>query len=108
MRQGYLSNASIFSLTYNLPYWFYKFMKGCSMGEVSSQVEKRLAMIEFYYQIKDVVVASSSFKISRKTFYKWLKRYEQSGKKLSSLEDQPKAPLVKRKINLNFNTELKD
>ncbi len=77
------------------------------MGKISAQAEKRLAMIEFYYQVKDVVVASSSFKISRKTFYKWLKRYERSGKRLSSLEDQPKAPLVKRKTTLDLNTELK-
>jgi len=107
MSSGKLNNAGTFSLTYNLPYWFYKFMKGRFMGEISPQAQLRLSMIEFYYQVKNATVASTTFKVSRKTFYKWFARYQASGKSLSSLEDKPKVPIVRRKTNLNFNTELK-
>ena len=64
-------------------------------------------MIEFYYEIKDVFVVCRSFKISRKTFYKWKKRYEESDKKLLSLEDMSRTPRTKRKTTLSFKTELK-
>jgi len=77
------------------------------MGDLSSVAQTRLAMIEFYYQVKNVSVVCLSFKISRKTFYKWLNRYESSGKKLSSLENLPKIPITKRKRILDFSTEIK-
>jgi len=107
MSSGKLSNAGTFSLTYNLPYWYYKFLQKNNMGNISSMAERRLAMIEFYYQIKDVFVVCRSFKISRKTFYKWKKRYEDSGKKLLSLEDLSRTPSTKRKTTFSFKTELK-
>ena len=76
------------------------------MGDISSTAQIRLAMIEFYYQIKDASVAASSFKLSRKAFYKWVRRYERSGKQLSSLENLPKTPKTKRTVDLSFKTEL--
>jgi len=76
------------------------------MGELSTSAQLRLSMIEFYYQIKDVTVVGRTFKVSRKTFYKWLNRYENSGKQLSSLENVSSAPITKRKTNLSFETEL--
>jgi hypothetical protein len=77
------------------------------MGEISVVAQTRLAMIEFYHQVRDVSVVCRSFKTSRKTFHKWLNRYERCGKKLSSLENIPKIPKIKRKSTLNFETELK-
>lgn len=106
MAKGLLSSAGTFSLTYNLPYWFYKFINKHPMGDISAKAEIRLAMIEFFYQIKDVKIASKAFKVSRKTFYKWFSRYINSGKKLSSLEDLPKTPITKRVKTLDFKTEL--
>ena len=107
MSSGRLSNAGTYSITYNLPYWFYKFVKTHPMGELSPQAQLRLSMIEFYYQVHDISVAAKSFKTSRKTFYKWLRRYESSGKQLSSLEDESKVPHTKRKVLLSFEYELK-
>jgi len=92
-------------LTYNLPYRFYKFVKNHPMGEISSTAQLRLSAIEFYYQIKNVSVICKSFKISRKSFYKWKARYESSGKKLSSLENITRAPILRRKTSLDFKTE---
>ena len=76
------------------------------MGEMSFLAEKRLSMIEFFYQIKDVSTTSRLFKVSRKTFHKWFLRYEKSGKQLSSLEDVSKAPHTKRQSMLPFEDEL--
>src|SRR3989344_8542816 len=106
MSSGRLSNAGTFSLTYNLPYWFYKFVRKHPMGDISSTAQTRLAMIEFYYQVKDASVVAASFKLSRKAFYKWLRRYEKSGRNISSLENLPKTPVGKRTKTLDFKTEL--
>lgn len=107
MSLGKLSDAGTYSITYNLPYWFYKFVNAHPMGELSPQAQLRLSMIEFYYQIRDVSAAAESFKTSRKTLYKWLRRYEQSGKQLSSLEDRSKATHIKRQTLLSIESELK-
>lgn len=107
MGKGLLSGVGTFSLTYNLPYWFYKFMAKHPMGEISNTAQTRLAMIEFYYQVRDVVVVCRSFKTSRKTFYKWLRRYEESGKKLSALENQSRAPIKRREVMLTFEEEMR-
>ncbi len=104
--KGALKDAGTFSITYNLPYWYYQFMKKHNMGDISSIAEKRLAMLELYYQIKDATFVAKLFKVPRKTFYKWTRRFENSGKKLSSLEDLPKTPKTKRKVNLDFKVEL--
>jgi len=76
------------------------------MGEISSMAQLRLSAIEFYYQIRNVSVVCKSFKISRKSFYKWKHRYESSGKKLSSLENVSRAPQSRRITSLNFKTEI--
>jgi|GEM_PF-5546866 len=103
---GLLSDSGSYSLTYNLPYWFYKFVKTHPMGEISALAQIRLSAIEFYYQIKNVSVVCKSFNLSRKSFYKWKKRFESSGKRLFSLENLSKAPKSRREINLDFKTEL--
>jgi len=105
MSSGKLSNAGSYSITYNLPYSFYKFIKAYPMGEISTTAQLRLSAIEFYYQIRNVSVVCKSFKLSRKSFYKWRLRYEVSGKRLSSLENISKAPKTKRKTDLDFKTE---
>ncbi len=76
------------------------------MRELSEAAEIRLTMIEFYYQINNASVAAKTFKVSRKNFYKWLRRYEKSGKNLSSLENISKTPKTKRSKDLDFKTEL--
>ncbi|MGB9883673.1 MAG: integrase core domain-containing protein, partial [Microgenomates group bacterium] len=76
------------------------------MGEISNKAQDRLSMIEFYYQVKNAKVASSMFKVSPKTLYKWLNRFEKSGRRLVSLEDESRSPKTKRKTILDFNTEL--
>jgi len=103
---GLLSSSGSYSLTYNLPYWFYKFVKAYPMGEISSTAQLRLSAIEFFYQVRNVSVVCTSFKLSRKSFYKWKLRYEASGKRVSSLESLSRAPKSKRNSNLDCTTEL--
>ncbi len=73
------------------------------MGDISILAQQRLAMIEFYYQVRDAQLTAKLFKVSPKTFYKWKKRYEESGKKLSSLENQSRAPKTKRQPELTLS-----
>lgn len=104
--KGRLGSSGSYSITYNLPYWLLKFAKAHPMGEISSSAKQRLSMVEFFYQVRDASVAARMFKMSRKTFYKWVSRYEKSGKQLSSLENVSKAPLTKRKVQLSFTEEM--
>lgn len=76
------------------------------MSNISEKAQQRLTMIEWHYQVQDVSVTCRLFKISRKTFYKWLARYKKSGKQLTSLEDQSKAPHKKRLVILSFKQEM--
>lgn len=46
MSSGKLSNAGSYSITYNLPYRFYKFVKAYPMGEISSTAQLRLSSLE--------------------------------------------------------------
>jgi transposase-like protein len=107
MGKGIMGNVGTFLIMYNLPYWFYKFQKKHPIKKDLSPIAKnRLSAIEFYYQIKDVSLVCRLYHASRKTFYKWLRLYEKSGKKLQSLEDLPKTPIVKRSKSLDLKTEL--
>lgn len=65
-------------------------------GKLSKSARIRLDWMIFYETKaeKDASLTSRHFGISRKTFHKWLKLYDENN--LSSLEDRPKAPLNKR------------
>ena len=77
------------------------------MGEQTILAQQRLAMLDFYSQVRDVTLTCQVFKVSRKTFYKWKRRYEESGKRLSSLENQSRAPKRKREKQLTWEQELR-
>lgn len=73
---------------------------------ISPKAQTRLAMIEFYYQVRDVTVTCKTFHLSRKNFYKWKKKYEESGKQIASLEDGSRTPHAKREVELTFSQEM--
>ncbi|MDH4069802.1 MAG: helix-turn-helix domain-containing protein [Ignavibacteria bacterium] len=54
--------------------------------------EARLAWIRTYRQTGNVRLVCEKFEISKKTFYKWLKRYNEAGGEESSLEDRSRRP----------------
>lgn len=55
-------------------------------------IPPRLMWIIHYRQVKNVNEVCRKFSISRKTFYKWLKRYEKSGGDPLSLGDESRRP----------------
>jgi transposase len=55
-------------------------------------VHPRMAWILYYQEKKNVRLVCQKFGISRKTFYKWLKRYNKSGGDPGSLRDNSRKP----------------
>ena len=55
-------------------------------------VHPRMAWILYYQEKKNVRLVCQKFGISRKTFYKWLKRYNKSGGDAASLRDNSRKP----------------
>jgi len=66
---------------------------GCSIPE-----RLRVEWMVFYYTIaeENATLTAQHFGISRKTFYKWLKRFQDAKYDVKSLADQSKTPCHKR------------
>ena len=64
--------------------------------ELTDEARHRLEWLIFYYTVgkKNIKYTSSYFGISRKTFHKWLKRFDPF--KITSLEEKSRAPRRKR------------
>jgi transposase len=60
--------------------------------EATSSLHPRLAWMICYEETGSAQEVCKRFSISRKTFYKWLKRYRQSGADTKSLIDQSRRP----------------
>lgn len=67
---------------------------GSSENSLTSHtsLHPRLAWIMFYKETGSVQEVCKKFGISRKTFYKWLKRYRNSNEDCSSLSDRSRRP----------------
>lgn len=61
-------------------------------GDQASSLHPRLAWMICYEETGSAQEVCKRFGISRKTFYKWLKRYRQSGGDTKSLVDQSRRP----------------
>jgi len=57
-----------------------------------NSLHPRLAWMMCYEETKSAQAVCRKFGISRKTFYKWLKRYRENGGKTSSLTDRSRRP----------------
>ncbi|HTX19724.1 MAG TPA: leucine zipper domain-containing protein [Bacteroidota bacterium] len=55
-------------------------------------IARRMEWMRMYEESRDVPSICRRFSISRKTFYKWLKRYRKSSQDLSSLGDRSRRP----------------
>ena len=58
----------------------------------TGSLHPRLAWMMHYEETKSAQAVCRRFGISRKTFYKWLKRYRQTGGDSASLEDRSRRP----------------
>ena len=71
---------------------------------LSKEAKKRLSWIDFYFSHgKNASLTCRHFGISRKTFYKWLTRYDKHN--LSTLEDLSRAPVRRRTRELSLEQE---
>ncbi len=61
-------------------------------GDLTSSLHPRLAWMICYEETGSAQEVCKRFAISRKTFYKWLKRYRHSGGDTTSLVDQSRRP----------------
>ena len=64
-------------------------------GKLPREVKFRLSFIKFYEENKNVELTCRRFVISKKTFYKWYKRYQKEN--INGLFDRPRTPKKKRK-----------
>jgi transposase len=60
--------------------------------QASESLHPRLAWIMCYQETKSAQAVANKFHISRKTFYKWLKRYQESNGDSLSLTDRSRRP----------------
>jgi len=67
----------------------------------------RVEWMVFYYTVAEgnVTLTAHHFSISRKTFYKWFKRFKDSKYNVRSLADQSKAPCHRRKWEVSLIQE---
>ena len=63
-----------------------------SVQQGSESLHPRLAWIMCYQETKSAQTVANKFHISRKTFYKWLKRYQESNGDSTSLTDRSRRP----------------
>ncbi len=61
-------------------------------NSAAAVAQARLAWFREYQMLGNAKVTCERFGISRKTFYKWLKRYKSSGGDVNSLVDLPRTP----------------
>jgi transposase len=65
---------------------------GSTNSAINTSLHPRLAWMLCYRETRSPKEVCLRFGISRKTFYKWLKRYRDSGDDASSLIDQSRRP----------------
>jgi transposase InsO family protein len=72
-----------------------------------AQERLRVEWMVFYYTVgkENATLTAQHFGISRKTFHKWLKRFQDSKYNVQSLGNQPKAPHHKRKWEVTLIQE---
>jgi len=73
--------------------------------DLSQEARKRLKWMDYYRQCRNASLTCRHFGISRKTFYKWLARYNSSN--LYSLEDQSRTPIRKRQREITQEQEMR-
>jgi len=78
-----------------------------NLSGFKAQERLRVEWMVFYYTAgqKNATLTAKHFGISRKTFYKWLKRFKDSKYNIHSLSDQSKAPHHKRKWEITLVQE---
>lgn len=71
--------------------------------DLSEEARQRLKWMDYYRKSQNASLTCRHFDISRKTFYKWLSRYDPHN--LYSLADESRAPIRRRKREITLEQE---
>jgi transposase InsO family protein len=74
-------------------------------NDLSKNAKTRLKWMDYYHKSKNASQTCRHFDIPKKTFYKWLKRYDPHN--LYSLADKHRAPINKRKREITQEQEMR-
>jgi len=83
----------------------YRMVDDFKRKQLSGQAKLRLQWMDYYQKTKNVSLTCRHFGISRKTFYKWQKRYNPDN--LLTLEDDSRAPINRRQPEITSEQELR-
>lgn len=72
---------------------------------LSKEAKLRLRWMDYYHQCENVSLTCRYFGISRKTFYKWQKKYDPNN--LYTLENESKAPINRRQPEITSEQKLR-
>jgi len=72
---------------------------------LSKKAKLRLSWMDYYYKHENASLTCRYFGISRKTFYKWQKKYDPNN--LYTLENESKAPINRRQPEITSNQKLR-
>lgn len=75
-------------------------------GSPKTSLHPRLAWMMYYEETKSVQAVADRFGISRKTFYKWFRRYKDSQGSTESLQDRSRRPHHSPRATSASNIEL--
>jgi len=74
-------------------------------NDLSKSARQRLKWMDYYFKCENVSLTCRHFDISRKTFYKWLKKYDPNN--LFTLEDKSRAPINVRQPEITSEQKLR-
>jgi len=74
-------------------------------ANLSKEAKQRLKWMDYYFKCENVSLTCRYFGMARKTFYKWLNRYDPNN--LYTLEDQSREPLNKRQREITSEQEMR-
>lgn len=80
----------------------FELRKNINLSKIAKQ---RLKWMDYYFQCENASLTCRHFGISRKTFYKWQKRYDPNN--LQTLEDESKAPINRRQPEITPEQKLR-
>jgi transposase InsO family protein len=94
-----------FHLTNDLLPFYHMLSYFKKYANLSKEAKQRLKWMDHYFKCENVSLTCRHYDISRKTFYKWLSRYDPNN--LYTLENQSTAPVRKRQREITSEQEMR-
>jgi transposase InsO family protein len=100
-----LMKESGFSLIDDLVPFYHMLSSFNKYKNLSKQAKLRLSWMDYYYKCENASLTCRYFGISRKTFYKWQKKYDPNN--LYTLENESRAPINRRHSEITSEQKLR-